>query len=86
MELIRLNRRELVVYPFAWLSRAHCGAGSEHIRLGYHELVVGNIQLSDRELVVEHTHLDSRKPVIIVHSCGHAAWVLRRGSRAEPVS
>ena len=31
-----------------------------------------NIHLDNRELVVEHIHLDCRKPVIIVHSCEHA--------------
>ena len=44
MELIRLNRRELVAYPFALTLACHCGAGSEHIHLGYHKLVVENDQ------------------------------------------
>ena len=71
MELIRLNRRELVVYPFALTLACSLWSwlGSEHIHLGYHGLVVGGIHLNDRKLVVEHIHLDCRKPVIIVHSC-----------------
>ena len=52
MELIRLNRRELVVYPFALTPACHCGAGSEHIHLGYHELVVENDQRTFTLIIV----------------------------------
>ena len=52
MELIRLNRRELVAYPFALTLACHCGAGSEHIHLGYHELVVENDQRTFTLIIV----------------------------------